>query len=97
MSSQQGKPKSRTRWWNGCFVVLALGWGLLLIVGLARSFEGPAWSRFGSPGYDMGTGLVFFAGLGILYGIKRGAEALWDHLGKEDDMYPPRDAPGSDQ
>lgn len=97
MADQQGKAKSRSRWWNGCFLVLAFGWGLLLNVGFATTFDGPVWDRFGPEGWDNGPAVAFFVGIGILYGIKRGAEALWDHLGKEDDMYPPRDAPGSDQ
>jgi predicted acyltransferase len=84
--------KKRSRWWNGCFLVLTVGWGLILIVGFATTFEGPAWTRFGPPGYDMGLALVFFAGLGILYVIKRGAEAIWDWLGRDGDDNPTPDA-----
>ena len=77
--------------------MLAFGWGLLLIVGFATTFDGPVWGRFGPADWDNGPALAFFAGLGILYGIKRAAEAIWDHLGVDNDTYPPRNPPGSDQ
>jgi hypothetical protein len=82
------QPKKRSRWWNGCFFVLALAWGTLLIVGFATSFEGPAWSRFGPTRPDVGPAIVFFAGLAILYGIKRGSEAIWDWLGRDESGRP---------
>jgi hypothetical protein len=83
MSELDDRPRKRSRLWNGCFFVLAVAWGLLLIVGFATSSEGRAWSRFGGNGVDMGPALVFFAGLGLLYGIKRAVEAVWDGLGGE--------------
>jgi hypothetical protein len=91
------KPKHRSRWWNGCFFVLALVWGLLLIMGFATTFDGTTWSRFGSPGWDNGPALAFFAGLGILYGVKWAAEAIWDYLGRDDSGYPPDNARQNDR
>jgi hypothetical protein len=82
------QPKKRSRWGNGCFFELALAWALLLIVGFATAFEGPVWSRFGPPGWNVGPATVFFAGLGILYGIERGAEAIWNWLGGDDSGTP---------
>jgi hypothetical protein len=89
LSGRSSQPKKRSRWWNGCFFVLALAWGLLLIIGFATTFEGPTWSRFGRPGWDVGPAIAFFAGLGLLYGIKRAAEAIWDWLGTDAPDNPP--------
>jgi hypothetical protein len=91
------QPKRRSRWWNGCFVVLAAGWGLLLIAGFATTFKGPTWSRFGPPGYDMGPAIAFFVGLGMLYGIKWAVETIWDYLGSDAGGDTPIDPPGSQQ
>jgi hypothetical protein len=78
------RKRSRPHCFTGCFVVVALLWGLCIFLLLAFGPERRISTLYGPDAYyEVWPFYLFMIGLLVLYVMKSIVEGIWNWLGKE--------------